>query len=120
MTEQKPHLTDAQIEEVRAELVRALAKLQRSLDIGEVASRPVELDPGAVGRLSRIDSLQNQMLSQDLRERDRARLAAILGALRRIEDGSYGTCGGCGGAIEFERLLVFPETPRCVACAAGA
>jgi DnaK suppressor protein len=40
-------------------------------------------------------------------------------ALRRIEDGTYGTCTTCGTAIARERLEALPETPVCVVCKAG-
>ncbi|MFW6201797.1 MAG: TraR/DksA family transcriptional regulator [Gemmatimonadota bacterium] len=119
MSERKAQLTEAQVTELREELEAALARLERSLDIGEAASRPVQLDQTAVGRLSRIDSLQNQMMSQGLRDREQARLSAILDALRRIEEGTYGRCTDCERAIAYERLLVFPETRTCVACGAG-
>ena len=40
-------------------------------------------------------------------------------ALRRIDDGTYGTCTTCGTAIARERLEALPETPVCVVCKAG-
>ena len=44
-------------------------------------------------------------------------LAAVKGALRRIELGEYGSCVGCGEEIDVRRLLVAPTSARCVACA---
>lgn len=112
------HLTDEQLEELRGELLRELEKLERSMEVTEEGLRPVELDPGAVGRLSRIDELQNQALTKNLREREQLKLGALLQALRRLEEGDYGLCTECGGEIPFDRLLVFPETPTCVGCSA--
>ena len=77
----------------------------------------VELDQTSVGRLSRMDSLQNQALSSNLQDRERARLAGILSALERIEKESYGRCGECGEPIDYGRLLVFPEATTCKGCA---
>jgi len=77
---------------------------------------PVRLEPDSVGRLSRIDELQNQALTRNLREREQLKLGGLLGALRRLEAGTYGLCAECGGAIPFDRLDVFPETATCVAC----
>lgn len=111
-------LTAEQIEELRAELDRVLAKLERSMRATAEAMRPVQLDQSAVGRLSRIDSLQNQGLTRNLQEREQAKLGQVAAAFRRLEEGSYGTCTECGGEIPFERLLVFPETPTCAGCAA--
>ncbi|AZL57467.1 TraR/DksA family transcriptional regulator [Tabrizicola piscis] len=41
----------------------------------------------------------------------------IRAALRRIADGSYGTCARCGDQIEEGRLDALPWTPFCRSCA---
>lgn len=112
-------LSPAQIGEIRDELLRTLTRLERSMKISGEAARPVELEQDTVGRLSRIDAIQNQGLAQSLQDRERAQLASILDALRRIEEGCYGACSACGAPIPFERLTVFPETRTCAACARG-
>lgn len=116
MTEAAPFLAPGQVDELRGALEKALANLERSMVLTDDASRPVELDQTAVGRLSRMDSLQNQAMSSNLQDRERARLANILAALERIEKGTYGVCGECRGGIEYGRLLVFPEAATCAGC----
>jgi RNA polymerase-binding transcription factor DksA len=44
-------------------------------------------------------------------------LTEIQDALARIEQGAFGVCEGCHGAIPRERLLALPYARRCVACA---
>ena len=46
-----------------------------------------------------------------------ARLAAIDGALERIESGGYGHCDACGAAIGESRLDALPATTVCRECA---
>jgi DnaK suppressor protein len=111
------HLTDSQLEELRAELERQLKKLQRSMRTTTRAMKPVQLDQTSVGRLSRIDNLQTQGLTAGLQAREQAKLGQILEALKRMERESYGTCVVCGEPVAFERLMVFPEAPNCAACA---
>jgi DnaK suppressor protein len=110
-------LSEAQLEELRAELERQLRKLQRSMRTTTRAMKPVELDQTSVGRLSRIDSLQTQGLTAGLQAREQAKLGQILEALKRMEREAYGTCVVCGEPVAFERLMVFPEAPNCAACA---
>ena len=110
------HLTGEQRAALEEALVRALAKLERSMRTTDEALKPVKLDQTAVGRLSRIDSLQNQGLTRNLRGREQAKLGQIATAFQRMEAGSYGVCVECGGEIPFARLEVFPETPTCTAC----
>lgn len=113
------HLTSDQVDELRGELERQLERLERSMQVTEEAMEPVELDQTAVGRLSRIDSLQNQGLTRNLQERERVKLAHIQGALRRLADGTYGLCVTCGAPLPFGRLYVVPEAPTCASCGDG-
>lgn len=110
------HISETQLAELRSELERQLGHLHRSMKVSDEALRPVELDQTAVGRLSRIDSLQNQSMTRNLHEREQVKLAQIEDALRRHEDGSYGLCVQCEAEVPFERLFVFPEAPTCQSC----
>ena len=113
------HLSDNEITELRSELERELGSLVKSMAITDEALRPVQLDQTAVGRLSRMDSLQNQSLTKNLRERESLKLSLIQGALERMERGDYGLCESCGGQIPFGRLFVVPESPSCAGCGQG-
>ena len=37
-------------------------------------------------------------------------------AIRRVDDGTYGACESCGGAIERARLKALPFAKKCMAC----
>jgi len=107
-------LTDQQISQIRSELERRLRRMERSAASTSGGSR--EIDQSTVGRLSRIEALQNQGLADNLRDRERTQRDEVLQALDRISDGSFGYCVGCQAPIQFERLLVFPETRTCSEC----
>jgi len=104
------------LEDLRNELKRQLKRLERSMAVTDEAARPVELDQQSVGRLSRMDSLQNQHMSQNLQERERVRYGAIKAALERMDRGEYGVCTECGGIIDPGRLFVVPEAEHCPDC----
>ncbi|WP_375743576.1 TraR/DksA C4-type zinc finger protein [Corallococcus interemptor] len=44
-------------------------------------------------------------------------LEEVEAALERIEQGCFGGCERCGGAIGRQRLLAVPEARCCLACA---
>jgi DnaK suppressor protein len=111
-------MDSAQLAELRAELEAELAKLERSMLITEEGLKPVKLDQTAVGRLSRMDELQNQAMTRNLHEREEMKLAGLNQALKRMDEGTYGTCTECGAEIPVPRLEVFPETATCMECAA--
>jgi len=43
-------------------------------------------------------------------------LADIDSALRRIDDGTFGTCVGCGDEIPVQRLEAHPAASHCIDC----
>lgn len=49
-------------------------------------------------------------------ERDGKLLSHIERALERIEDGSFGTCRGCGNEIGEARLEAVPHATLCITC----
>jgi DnaK suppressor protein len=49
-------------------------------------------------------------------DRDSTLLRAVKAALRRIHDGSFGTCIDCESAISPKRLAAVPWAPRCIQC----
>jgi DnaK suppressor protein len=53
-------------------------------------------------------------------DRESALLRQIRGALRRIHDGSFGSCMECESAISPKRLAAVPWAARCVQCQEAA
>ena len=115
MTEE---LSDAQRDELRADLLSLRDSLSSSLGTHEANAQPVELDQAAVGRLSRIDAIQQQQMADAQRRRNELRLKQLAVALRGFDDDSYGDCKVCGEPIGYRRLKARPESPACVSCMA--
>ena len=53
-----------------------------------------------------------------LLERARQHLDEIDAALRRLDEGGYGTCAACGRPIAADRLAARPTATTCISCAA--
>jgi DnaK suppressor protein len=106
-----------QLAEFRKRLLQKQQELLELTGTSEDASRIVELDQCAVGRLSRMDELQGQAMSIERQRRRRIELNDIEAALRRIDAGSFGYCTRCEEEIAVKRLEYDPATPLCIACA---
>ena len=78
---------------------------------------PVELDQTQVGRLSRMDAMQQQSMAAAQSRRRSGRLKAIEAALKRMDQDDYGWCDECGEEIPAGRLNLDPCATRCVDCA---
>ena len=103
----------------RARLLARLTALDEEDAAGQGAQSTVELDQQAVGRLSRMDALQNQAMAQAQARMRQAERQRIHAALKRIEDGEFGYCTDCGDAVEPKRLDTDPTIPRCLDCTRG-
>lgn len=44
-------------------------------------------------------------------------LARVRGAMKRVDNGTYGKCVSCGAMIDTDRLGIDPTAELCVACA---
>ncbi len=112
-------LSPAQLEEQRAALRELEDQLQALLADEAGLSDTVELDQGAVGRISRVDALQAQAMAKATQLRMKQRLARVRSALERIEEDpdEYGICPACGDDISIGRLRARPESVFCVGCA---
>lgn len=108
-------LTAAQEEVLGGALVALRRELVDAIAASETAAQPVDLDQ-PIGRVSRIDALQQQSMVQATRAAARRRLEQVDAALRRHEDGEYGACLSCEEPVGFARLEARPETPFCIGC----
>lgn len=79
----------------------------------------VTLDQQSVGRLARMDALQNQAMAKAGGRRREEQARRIQAALERIAAGTYGECLDCGEDIPEKRLELDPTLPLCVSCASG-
>ena len=93
-----------------------LEKLRKEANTEEVDPQAVAVDV-AIGRLSRLDSMQMEEVRKDAVRRRNQRIHELQEALRKMDEGSYGLCEGCGGWIAFARLEQRPEAVLCGECA---
>jgi len=84
---------------------------------GDDAAKVVELDQSRVGRISRMDALQGQAMSQEVKRRRKIEQQKITAALNRLESDNYGYCSKCENKIAIKRLELDPSVSLCIDCA---
>ncbi len=108
----------------RARLRAALASLAGEMAAlhAALADTAAPVSPSeSLGRLTRLDAMQDQALAVARRADVDARRARVERALRAIDDpdGEYGVCIGCDEPIALARLEAMPDSLLCIACQAG-
>ncbi len=106
----------------RRVLDKCRAELQRQMDellagagrtVSDMTGGPEETFPDPTDR-ALLESNRNFTLR--LRDRERKLLVKIKDAIKRIDNGTFGICEGCGGPIEQKRLIARPVTDMCIDC----
>lgn len=97
--------------EQRLDATRArVAKLAERPELGAAQGFGKRIGDGTVEAISRLADIGvGSSLERGLARTERA--------LAKLDEGSYGTCDGCGEPIAPARLEAAPDVALCVACA---
>ena len=107
-TEQKHQIRDS----IQAQLI----VLDEQLAMTGQSAKVVELDQALVGRVSRIDAIQQQKIAEAGHARALLQLSKLNKAIVLLDSEDYGYCLECGEDIGFARLQIKPESSFCVGC----
>ena len=111
---------DLDLEYFKKRLEDRLHLLSSAAEIQKQEGSPKELDQTRVGRLSRMDAMQQQAMSQAAARLSAAELQRIKTALVRMENEEYGYCILCEEEIAEKRLNFDPSLLTCISCAEQA
>jgi DnaK suppressor protein len=111
----KDEPTASQVAELRGDLLTLRDDLTALLTLSQDDAKPVSLE-NPIGRLSRMDAIQQQQMAKASRSMNQLRVKQVAGALTAIDQGDYGCCKRCEEPIGYRRLKAKPETPFCVEC----
>jgi DnaK suppressor protein len=108
-------LSTQQLDELRRDLENERTRLEESLKLTREGAKPVQLSK-PIGRLSRMDAIQQQQMTKASRASYATKLRQIEASLEAHRKGEYGYCRACEEAIGYRRLKARPETPFCLSC----
>ncbi len=112
----EPELNQQQVDELHTSLVVKRQEVESQLANNDSSTKPVTLDQQSVGRVSRIDAIQQQQMAIANQQQATQLLKDIELALRRLQAGEYGNCQQCTEPIAFARLQAQPFAGLCLDC----
>ena len=107
-------------DEAKAALIARREQLAEEDRISAEGREPVTLQQDSVGRLSRMDAMQQQAMAQAQERRRASERLRIASALERLDEDEWVYCATCGEEIAEARLRHDPSVPTCVKCAGGS
>jgi DnaK suppressor protein len=101
-----------ELEARRASTHERVAALAQRPELGAAQGFGKRIGDGTTEAISRLTDIG---VGRSLE----AGLARTERALAKLDEGTYGTCDGCGGEIAAARLRAMPDSVLCVDCAAS-
>jgi DnaK suppressor protein len=101
---------------IKEKIESELAQLKLQIVTLVEATKPITPDC-SLGRLTRVEAMNEQVINLKILDEARLRETRLINALRRVEHEMFGVCIECGESIGIGRMLVRPESVRCVMCA---
>jgi len=99
-------------EKIESELAHLEEQIEKLLEI----TKPIAPDC-SLGRLTREEAITEQQVNVKILDESMLKERRLCNALKRIESDKFGFCIECDELIGLERMLVRPESIRCVGCA---
>ena len=93
-----------------------IGRTMEKIESYEASTAPVGPD-NAIGRVSRMDAINNKSVIEAALRTAKVRLEQLRRMEKNIDSPHLGLCRGCGLEIPLKRVVLLPESPFCVRCA---
>ncbi len=102
--------------ELKKKIVEEIEVQKHLITSFEATSKPVAPD-NAIGRLTRMEAISSQGVSEASLNSARVKLVKLEKALSKIDSPEFGICVHCATPIPQGRIMLLPENVLCVSCA---
>lgn len=102
--------------ELKQKIIEEISTQKHLVESFTKTSKPVAPD-NAIGRLTRMEAISSQGISEASLNSSKAKLAKLEKALEKINLPEFGICVCCSNSIPQGRIMLMPESTVCVNCA---
>ncbi len=102
--------------ELKTEVAKRISNLKKEIDELKELTKPIAPDC-AIGRVSRMDAINNRSVNIAALTKKKEKLLALKSIINHIYDDNFGKCISCGKEIPLGRILIIPESNKCMNCA---
>ncbi len=101
---------------IKKKIESEIEKTSKSILEYKKLNRPISPD-NAIGRVSRMDAINNKSVLDAALKKAEIRLQGLKMVEQKLETKDFGACIKCKKEIPLARLLLVPESNKCVNCA---
>ena len=101
---------------LKVKIEEEMAKAQLQVEALEVQTQPISPE-NAIGRISRMDAINNKGVAEASLRNLQLKLSKLEIALSKLDNKDFGIYIRCKQPIAEGRLMLMPESNRCINCA---
>ena len=101
---------------IKKKIESEIEKTSKSILEYKKLNRPISPD-NAIGRVSRMDAINNKSVLDAALKKAEIKLVSLKMVEQMLGSKDFGACMRCKKEIPIERLLLVPESNKCVNCA---
>ncbi len=109
-------MTTAEKQALKEKIEKLLQETEIKVKEYEELCRPISPE-NAIGRVSRMDAINNKSVAEAALRTAKRKVEKLNTALSKLEEPDFGTCSSCKRPINPKRVMLMPESTRCVRCA---
>jgi len=109
-------MTKKEKDELKQAIEKRIVQFEQGIIELKELTQPIAPDC-AIGRVSRMDAINNKSINEAALRQKEKQLRALKEALKNIESSKFGICVSCGQSIPIGRIIIMPESKKCVKCA---
>lgn len=109
-------LSTEEREQLKVKIESKLLLLAKDIEELKEQTKPIAPE-NAIGRISRMDAINNKSVNEAALRASIEKMKNLKHALSIIDLDDFGNCIRCHKEIPFGRLLVMPESDKCIECA---
>ena len=95
---------------------KSIEETQKDISNLKKLTKPISPE-NAIGRVSRMDAINNKSVNEAALRNAINKLTLLESALQRTNHEDFGLCIRCKNEIPIQRVLLMPQSSRCVHCA---
>lgn len=109
-------LSDDQRKEIENAIHEQLKEVNARIEEYKELTKPIAPE-NAIGRVSRMDAINNKSVNEAALRQAETKKKKLELALSKIGEQYFGICTSCGNAIPIGRVMLMPQSNKCVNCA---
>ena len=109
-------MTIAEKKAIKNKIKEEIEKTRSSILDYKESTKPISPE-NAIGRISRMDAINNKSVLEAALRKAEEKLTRLRVVESKIDSQDFGDCIRCGNSIQIGRILLMPQSRKCVRCA---